>query len=153
MPLRLKDRKLEEKLLAIDPDFLQRVRTIDNVIYEPKENIVKGGTSFVFEILANKRPLGEVVFSEDDIEHIPEYNPNAWNEFPKVTPPKLQPMKIEFIKRIDGLVSKVRTFGLFNGDFWFIPEVDSSLDNYHYDGMSLRQLTDFNNLRFRSWED
>ena len=138
MTLRLKDRKLEEKLLAIDPDFLQRVRTIDNVFYEPKENIVKGCTSFVFEICTNKRRLGEVVFSEDDIEHIPEYNPHAWNDFPLVTPPEGVLMRVE----TDFISSTFRDCAIFEDGIWHCER----------DGVAYGALRG-QVKRFRPWED
>ena len=138
MALRLKDREIEKKLLAIDPYFLQRVRTIDNVFYEPKEKIVKGGTSFVFEICTNKRRLGEVVFSEDDIEHIPEYNPHAWNDFPLVTPPE------EVLMRVECTYGKetFRHCAIFKKGVWW-HEKDGDCDGNRF--ISVK--------RFRPWED
>ena len=158
MTWHLKNRDLEQKLLALDHNFLINLNIYFDIFradarFNKNSEVICTREKFEVHISTPGPSILRLDVDPNDLVEILEYNPNDWNEYPKVTPPKLQPMKIEFIKRIDGLVSIVRAFGLFNGDFWFIPEVDSCSDNYHYDGMPLRQLKDFNNLRFRSWED
>ena len=36
-----------------------------------------------------------VYFTEDEVEDIPEYDPNDWNEYPSVTPPEEVLMRVE----------------------------------------------------------
>ena len=150
MTWHLKDRELEKKLISIDSGFPEKLDKRCEKLDNNKDGDFPEYIPFVIGIHDHKI---KIILSSRDVEKCPEYNPNTWNEYPNITPPKLQPMKIEFIKIIDDTVSKVRSFGVFYGGCWFIPEVDSCLDNYHYDGMALRKLIGFSNLRFRSWED
>lgn len=73
-------------------------------------------------------------FSIDELEHIPDYNPNDWNEFPTVKPPKDVWMRIE---DKDGWGTKAK----WNGNNWI---------NFAYDTIS---CTPEDKLRFRPWED
>lgn len=157
MTWHLKHRDLEQKLLALDHNFLINLNVYFDIFradekFNNKPGIICIKEKFEVPISTPGHSILRLDVDPNDLVEILEYNPNGWNEYPKVTPPKLQPMKIEFLKRIDGLVSMVRAYGVFNNDLWFIPAVDSGLDNYHYDGMPLRQLKDFSYLRFRSWE-
>lgn len=150
MAWHLKDRELEKKLISIDSGFPEKLDKRCEKLDNNKDGDFPEYIPFVIGIHDHKI---KIILSSRDVEKCPEYNPNTWNEYPKVTPPQLQPMKIEFIKRIDGIVTQVREFGVFNKTFWFIPAVDSGLSNYHFKGMPVRLLNDFSNLRFRSWED
>lgn len=73
-------------------------------------------------------------FSIDEFEYISDYNPNDWNEFPKVKPPEDVWMRIE---DKDGWGTKAK----WNGDNWI---------NFAYDTIS---CTPRDKLRFRPWED
>jgi hypothetical protein len=88
MTWHLKDRELEKKLIAIDPDF---IKTLTNTV---EENLKLTNGWFNdesvtdVEITYNGEKLGVVGFYTDTLEEVPEYNPNAWNDSRKVTPPQ-----------------------------------------------------------------
>lgn len=84
MTWHLKDRELEKKLIAIDPEFIDKLQ------------MTKGYGNYGFYL-----NLGGYVYSGDcgvpkiqiylvpeDLEEVQEYNPNAWNDSRKVTPPE-----------------------------------------------------------------
>lgn len=84
MTWHLKDRELEKKLIAIDPEFIDKLQ------------MTKGYGNYGFYL-----NLGGYVYSGDcgvpkiqiylvpeDLEEVPEYNPKAWNDSRKVTPPE-----------------------------------------------------------------
>lgn len=75
-------------------------------------------------------------FKTDELEDIPEYNPNEWNTYPKVTPPIDVPMLISFD---DGYSTKA----YFNGVMWIETYQDSPLFSY-------RQKQ---RIIFRPWDD
>lgn len=85
MTWHLKDRELEEKLIAIDPKFLERIN--EGAVL--KDNLRMDTCMMITDHVA-------VRFEAKDFEEVPEYNPHAWNEFPKVKPPYDVMMRIEF---------------------------------------------------------
>ena len=86
MTWHLKDRELEEKLIAIDPKFLERINE-GSVL---KDNLRMDTCMMITDHVA-------VRFGAKDFEEVPEYNPNDWNEFPAVTPPEGVPMRVESV--------------------------------------------------------
>lgn len=83
MTWHLKDRELEKKLIAIDPEFIDKLQ------------MTKGYGNYGFYL-----NLGGYVYSGDcgvpkiqiylvpeDLEEVQEYNSKAWNDSRKVTPP------------------------------------------------------------------
>lgn len=92
MTWRLKDRDLEKKLIAIDPEFVDKLQI--------KEGCGKhgfyldlGGCVYCGDVGV---PKIQVYFVQEDLEEVPEYNPHKWNEYPKVTPPDNVLMLVEF---------------------------------------------------------
>ena len=84
MTWHLKDRELEKKLIAIDPEFIDKLQ------------MTKGYGNYGFYL-----NLGGYVYSGDcgvpkiqiylvpeDLDEVPEYNPKIWNDSRKVTPPE-----------------------------------------------------------------
>lgn len=84
MTRHLKDRELEKKLIAIDPEFIDKLQ------------MTKGYGNYGFYL-----NLGGYVYSGDcgvpkiqiylvpeDLEEVYEYNPHDWNDSRKVTPPE-----------------------------------------------------------------
>lgn len=124
MTWHLKDRKLEEKLLAIDPDFIDNLN--NSVEYHKENKTVEVG--FGDGIGALSRFAAE--FRWGELEEIKEYNPHDWNEYPKVTPPENELMRIVCY---DGTCSA----GAFVDGEW------------HEDGTD--ELAHV--IRFRPWED
>lgn len=86
MTWHLKDRKLEEKLIAIDSDFIDNLN--NSVEYHKENKTVEVG--FGDGIGALSRFAAE--FRWGELEEIKEYDQNKWNEYPAVTPPEQQLM-------------------------------------------------------------
>ena len=144
MTWHLKDRELEKKLIAIDPEFIDKLQ------------MTKGYGNYGFYL-----NLGGYVYSGDcgvpkiqiylvpeDLEEVPEYNPHAWNEYPKVIPPKNVVMRCEiYTERYDTYTPEPkggelvdRTSGVWNGHSWdFNPLNYIVHDNW--------------TIRYRPWED
>lgn len=94
MAWHLKDRELEEKLIAIDPEFLKGLNgAVDDFLCDFSYLDTNKTIKFMFQ-KADLTELGELYFSFSDLEEIPEYNPNDWNEFPAVTPPEGVVMRV-----------------------------------------------------------
>ena len=119
MTFRLKDKELQKKLDEIsNGDFSKQMNVHSNLgLFDGKLdryliNFGKTKTSF---------PRFEFVIERDEIEEVPEYNPNAWNDFPTVTPPENVPMRIE-VKRIGGKDhgSTFPFYGYFKDSEWIV---------------------------------
>ena len=140
MKYRLKDRELQAKLDAIsNGDFSKqlqiiRIKSINMRRVNFGESTVFG-TKFV------------VWLDDDEVEEVPEYDPHAWNEWPKVTPPKDVLMRCELYsarRNIDtpeptGGKLCGRTSGFWNGREW----------SFYGHGSLLAGCV----VRFRPWED
>ena len=91
--IRLKDRDLEKQLSSFgNGDFSCCLNAAyENRIPEEDTFIVRfGGLNKKYNIVRLSAK-----FSIDEIEEIPEYNPNTWNEFPSVTPPDGKLLRVE----------------------------------------------------------
>lgn len=98
MTWHLKDRELEKKIIAIDPEFLKRFHINQKILFTPlppvepslslTHEILTGALKYEFELRTKKGILGKLVFDEFELEDIPEYNPKIWNDSRKVTPPE-----------------------------------------------------------------
>ena len=96
-------------------------------------------------------------FKQDEVEEVQEheevqeYNPNAWNDFPTVTPPENVPMRIE-VKRIGGKDhgSTFPFYGYFKDSEWIV------LIRRSFNKL-LKEFSDFDptydKIRFRPWND
>lgn len=84
MTWHLKDRELEEKLIAIDPEFVDKLQ-----IKEGCGNygfyLDLGGCVYCGDVGV---PKIQVYFVQEDLEEVPEYNPHIWNDSRTVTPPE-----------------------------------------------------------------
>lgn len=137
---RLKDRELQEKLDAISGgDFSKRLQ--DPAKSEKGFAVAYGD----FPEINGLRHLS--LFLADEIEEVPEYDPNAWNEWPDVEPPEKTLLRIEIItERIgDGTPEpsggKVRCRGCatYSHGFWMLGEKIT---------VKPRET-----VRFRPWDD
>ena len=114
MTWHLKDRELEEKLIAIDPEFLKSLNdAVEDFLCDFSYLDTNKTISFMFRT-AGLVELGELYFSLSDLEEIPEYNPNAWNDYPKVKPPEGVIMRVESVY---GDIN-YRECGIFDNGFW-----------------------------------
>lgn len=139
MTWHLKDRELEKKLIEICPDFLECIdfaiqtkeKDADYIYLEfdrERENVTLG--------------FNYLYFWDDELEDIPEYNPKAWNKFPKVKPPYDIMMRIEF-ENGEGTKGFYKHC-LDGSDYWF---GNSRM------AFSKNMLINNPIKRFRPWED
>lgn len=81
MTWHLKDRDLEKKLIERFPSF----------VYELGKHC-ESSENFNFSVKLCRKGFcyytDEMTFSKDELEEVPEYNPKAWNDSRKVTPPQ-----------------------------------------------------------------
>ena len=142
MTWNLKNRELEKKLIAIDPDFVGNLQK--SVKYHEDETTVAVG--FGNGIGGLSRFVAE--FRWDELEEVPEYNPKAWNEYPKVIPPKNVVMRCEiYTERYDtdtpepkGGKLIERTSGVFDGFKWNLYSLSLSIsENW--------------TIRYRPWDE
>ena len=135
MTWHLKDRELEKKLIAIDPEFVDKLQ-----IKEGCGNygfyLDLGGCVYCGDVGV---PKIQVYFVPEELEEVPEYNPKAWNEFPKVKPPYNVMMRVETYLE-QGYKLSYNHFE--DGDFWCDPNY-ILMSGAFSDGVT----------RFRPWED
>ena len=136
MTWHLKDRELEKKLIEICPNFLECIdfaiqtkeKDADYIYIEfdrERENVTLG--------------FNYLYFWDDELEEVAEYNPHAWNEYPKVTPPFDKDMRVELD---DGLRYCARYHKFSDGCFW-VSTNGTCFPNY----------LNYKVVRFRPWED
>lgn len=103
MTWHLKDRELEKKLNELsNGEFSKNLHELYEDIFAsyfgktvPIKNYsycTEGGDD---EPRIERIPKFGFYFTKDELEEVPEYNPNDWNEFPTVKPPEDIWMRIE----------------------------------------------------------
>ena len=133
MTWHLKDRELEEKLLAIDPKFVSRLdrATKDALEFEGKGFLVAGVEAV--EVWYKHEVLFALDFSITELEEVEDYNPNDWNAFPEITPPVDVVMRVEFRASSEG------TKAYWDGTDWrrcrnkgfsWDPVIEKDIDRY-----------------------
>ena len=116
MTWHLKDRELERKL-----DELSNEEFSKNLSNRTDGGFVSyfgGWVSFTESSMQSpilkEFPRFTVFFSDDEVEDVPEYNPDDWNEYPAVTPPEDVPMRVETVCGI----SIYRECAIFENGIW-----------------------------------
>ena len=137
MTWHLKDRELEKKLIAIDPEFVDKLQTEEGCgkhgFYLDLGGCVYCGDCGV--------PKIQIYLVREELEEVAEYNPNAWNEYPAVTPPDNVLMRLEFTEtESTGKPKRHYVAATFNGITW------GTRDSY---SASFKMTK----CRFRPWED
>lgn len=83
--------------------------------------------------------MWSVIFTKDEIESCPAYDPNNWNDYPEVEPPVEVPMRLELLRL--GAVMR-RYAARFSDDQWRLQSGDIPIPAEGAD-----------QIRFRPWED
>ena len=121
MAWKLKDKKLEAELNRLSGgEFSRRLN-----------EVVKSGASSICLTIND----GKVAIFLDGraLENMQDYNPNAWNEFPKITPPVDVVMRVEFRASSEG------TKAYWDGTDWrrcrnkgfsWDPVIEKDIDRY-----------------------
>ena len=114
MKYRLKDQELQRKLDELsDGDFSRKLQTyrFDYGL----SNFVQFGESAPFDATKFR-----VFISNEDVEAVPEYDPHAWNDFPKVMPPEKGTYRVEVFEDSDDSEPKIKAAGYWDGKRWLI---------------------------------
>ena len=114
MTWHLKDRELEKNIIAIDPEFIDKLQ-IGVGRCRQGFYLELGGCVYCGDVGV---PKIQVYFVQEDLEEVPEYNPNAWNEYPKVKPPYNMMMRI---KMKNGYLRAGYLKKFPDGDSWVNP--------------------------------
>lgn len=141
MKYRLKDQELQKHLDAISGGDFTDVLNANDLEFDEDglTEIAFGSSAHGKTFIAEKF---SVTLLKDEISF--QYDPDAWNSFPEVTPPEGILMRIE--RQINGYL--LRECAIFENGFWRYTENGKAMINddckYH--------ITFSNVKRFRPWE-
>lgn len=131
---RLRDRKLQQKLDELSHGaFSEMLKTMGKFMATKSTTHVQLGESR-FTVTLHKQ----------DFEISPEYNPNAWNVYPDVTPPEGVMMRVER----DDYGTVRRDCAIFENGKWLLTEDGKA----SVDSNGLYNVTFDDVKRFRPWE-
>lgn len=140
MTWHLKDRELEVKLNELsNGEFSKNLHYAVNGIFV--SNFGEEITRYVPCLLGTEKRLMQrfkVCFESDEVEDIPDYNPNGWNEYPAVIPPEGVLMRVEAV----GRSGVFRDCAIFKDGVWQ-SDMDGEACGEFYAKVK----------RFRPWED
>lgn len=140
MTWHLKDRELEQKLIDIDCDFLE---DLNNVVKDYLDDIGLN-TPDEKEVITvgfyqnHLDELGELYFFFSQLEEVPEYNPNDWNEYPMVIPQTQRFMRLEVINSDYGRENTYIYKAQFKNGLWVM-------------GDYIVKIKEGDHVRFRPW--
>lgn len=141
MTWHLKDRELEKKLIAIDPDFIEQL--------QKKEVVGTKAYSIHFGDYVLSGSIGSprfyAYFDRSELEDVPKYNPNDWNEYPEVKPVEPGIYRLE-VKRLAVCQKEcyAAVFDFTNKNGWYVYGQGRKIDtNVANDGF----------VRFRPWDE
>ena len=165
MSWKIKDEKVEKAIKALFLDDKSYQEAIDYgyeyaEAHEHKWLVICGGTKFgINEMIGNI--CVEISLDKTDVEFVPEYDPNDWNEYPNVKPPKGVPMRIEYKDREGNIVRECAVFlddkGAPLPSYWFsarsLGKIGCAVDDAYSVDDNNYLVEDGMELRFRPWED
>lgn len=129
MKYRLKNKELQAKLEAIDPDF--------SVVMS--YSCGNGGSDAYVILLPSKGVEMTIKISKSALEEAHTFDPKAWNKWPEVLPPKRGYYRVEYEK--NNLTKKAAW--MWDGLGWKIrPGTYFLLDSANKEG-----------IRFKPWDD
>lgn len=144
MTYRLKDSALQKHLDAIsNGDFSHRLQN-------ELQDIRGIGTTdadyrIFFGFMSGRAELVNrfsMLLYEHEIEAMPEYNPDGWNDFSEITPPKVGVYRVEVFSDGEHTEPCVRAAGYWDGKRWQVDDPQGGGYYYLMDGK----------IRFKSWE-
>ena len=136
MTWHLKDRQLEQKLIAIDSEFREKLNKECERLDSNNDKDLFIYNQVILSLIHNSNLLGKIHFCGEDVEYIPEYDPQNWNKYPEVTPPENVLMRVE----CDG---NMHTALIYKANRWQF----ESGENFQ----GLEKI--YKVRRFRPWED
>lgn len=165
MPWKIKDEKVEKviKALFIDEKSYQEAIDCGCKYAEDRENewisILGGIKPNLKKTVGNIRV--EISLDKADVEFVHECDPNDWNEYPNVKPPKGVPMRIEYKDREGNIVRECAVFIDVKGaplpSYWFsarsLGKIGCAVDEAYSVDDNNYLVEDGMELRFRPWED
>lgn len=86
--------------------------------------------------------MWSVIFTKDEIESCPAYDPNNWNDYPEVEPPVEVPMRLEVFSTESIVCGGQRYAAQFLGGKW-----------HKYGSRQPITTNEGDTVRFRPWED
>ena len=90
MKFRLKDRELQQRLDEISGgNFSKKLNS-------NRRHLLDGMFEVFFEAPSDSTRKFHVCMADEDLETVPEFDPDAWNYWPDVTPPEGLRCAIEF---------------------------------------------------------
>lgn len=96
MSWHLKDRELEKQLIELDSNFLWN---LNEAMYQFSLRENEEGEDLIDVDMEIYRPpryiTAQLQIEKTDIEKIVEYDHHTWNDYPEVTPPENELMRIE----------------------------------------------------------
>lgn len=147
MKFRLRNKELQKKLDALSGDFSAKLNNhYQTRIFksEPFEFIYFGG---IVDKNGNVQDRFSAKFRDCEIESVPEYDHNKWNEWPAVTPPKNVLMRLEVqlygdeTNKIGYGPMTMRECARFDGNGWIL-----------FEGNNIEEKALKNRIvRFRPW--
>ena len=142
MTWHLKDKQLEEKLIGLCSDFLE---ALNNGVYSKRKDENYILVSFDREKLGNYLDGNELLFWMDELEEVHDYNPKAWNEYPKVKPVNPGIYRLE-VKYCAGGATQcyAAVFDFSSHKNWYIYGQGCLIDT---------NVSDGGYVRFRPWDD
>ena len=124
MTWHLKDRELEKKLIEIAPDFVESLNE-SLKLGEYEEN------SWTYRIWFGPYKdcyKFEMHVFDEELEEVPEYNPNGWNEFPAVTPPDSRVCQLTVSHSLDEPIKYFAAFYDFRAKTWRVQDSGRQID-------------------------
>lgn len=147
MTWHLKDRELENKLIAIDPDFSEKLNQNCEIWDSNHDGDLCELMHFEQILRYKNKLLGNLLFTGVQLEEVHEYNPKDWNDSRKVTPPE----DVIFMAKVyrTSLCEETRVYYkslIYKDSKWYyvINGKPSCTQVYLYEG-------DY--VEFKAWED
>lgn len=131
MKYRLKNKELQAKLEAIDPDF--------SVVMS--YSCGNGGSDAYVILLPSKGVEMTIKISKSALEEAHTFDPKAWNKWPEAQPPKRGYYRVEY--KEDNLTKKAAW--MWNGLCWQVNNPGTYL--------LLLDIANKGGIRFKPWDD